>query len=90
MIHDKVYGLYCPYNIHYLCDMTLICNGASHCICTGTSHFIMCECMVRITSHLVIDGWARYRWTKFNRVTRLHETENLCQVIARKARHSLG
>ena len=40
MIHDKVYGLYCPYVIHYICDMALTYNGASHYICTGTSHFM--------------------------------------------------
>ena len=33
MIHDKMYELNCPFGIHHICDMTLTCNGASHCIC---------------------------------------------------------
>ena len=40
MIHGKMYELNCPYGIHHICDKTLTCNGASHCICTGTSHFM--------------------------------------------------
>ena len=90
MIHDKVYDLYCSYDIHYICDMTLICNCASHCICTGTSHFMGVRVWLESTPHFVIDGWDRYRWTKSNRVSRLHETENLCRVIVRRVRHSLG
>ena len=82
MIHGKVYGLYCPYDIHHICDMalTLTCNGSSHCICTGTSHFIGVSAWLESISHLVIDGWAWYCWTKSNRVAKLHEMENLCQV----------
>ena len=56
MIHGKVYGLYCPYGIHYICDMALTCNGASHCICTGTSHFMGVSAWLESTPHLVIDG----------------------------------
>ena len=40
MIHNEVYDLSCPCGIHYICDVTLTCNGALHCICTGTSHFM--------------------------------------------------
>ena len=90
MIHDKVYGLYYPYDIHYICDITLTYNGASHCICTGTSHFMGVSAWLESILHLVINGWARYCWTKSNRVARLHELENLCWVIARRDRHSLG
>ena len=90
MIHGKVYGLYCSYGIHYICDMALTCNGASHCICTGTSHFMGMSAWLESTPHLVIDGWAQYCWTKSNKVALLHETENLCRVIARRSRHSLG
>ena len=89
MIHDKVYGLYCSYGIHYICDMPLTCNGASHCICTGTSHFMGVSAWLGSTPRLMVDGWAQYHWTKSNRVARLHEMGNLCQVIARRARHSL-
>ena len=32
--------LYCPYDIHHICGMTLTCNDVSHCICTRTSHFM--------------------------------------------------
>ena len=78
MIHGKVYGLYCPYGIHYICDMALTCNGALHCICMGTSYFMGVSAWLEPTLHLVIDRWARYRWTKSNRVARLHEMENLC------------
>ena len=39
-IQGKLYGLYCPYGIHYMRDMALIGNGTLHCICIGTSHFI--------------------------------------------------
>ena len=90
MIHGKVYDLYCPYDIHYICDMALTCNGASHCICMGTSHFMGVSAWLESTPHLVIDGWARYRWTKSNKVAQLYETENLCRVIARRPRHFLG
>ena len=54
----KMYGLYCPYDIHYICGMTLTCNDASHCICMGTllMHgniaFHGCEYMVEI-KHLI-------------------------------------
>ena len=89
MIHGKVYSLYCPYDIHYICDMAFTCNGASHCICMGTLHFMGVSAWLESTPHLVIK-WARYRWMKSNRVARLHETKNLCRVIARRARHSLG
>ena len=36
----KLYGLYYPYDIHYMWDMTLTCNGTLHIICTVTSHFM--------------------------------------------------
>ena len=32
----------------------------------------------------MINKWARYSWTKFNKVAQLHDMENLCQVIARR------
>ena len=89
MIHGKVYDLYCPYDIHYTCDLTLKCNGASHCICMRTSHFMGVSAWLESTLHLVIDGWAQYHWMKSNKVEQLHETENLCCVIARRSRHSL-
>ena len=40
MVHDELYELECPYGIHYICDMALTSNGALHCICIGTSHFM--------------------------------------------------
>ena len=40
MIQGKLYGLYCPYDIHYMWDMELTYNGTLHCICTVTSHFM--------------------------------------------------
>ena len=40
MKHDEIYDLNTPCDIHYICDMTLKCNGALHCIRTGTSHFM--------------------------------------------------
>ena len=85
-----MYDLNCPCGIHYICDMTLTYNGVLHCICTGTSYFMGVSAWLESTPHLVIAGWARYQWTKSNRVARLHETENLCEVIARRSRHSLG
>ena len=33
IIYGKMYELNFPYGIHHLCDMTLTCNGASHCMC---------------------------------------------------------
>ena len=39
-IQSKLYGLYCPYDIHYMWDMASTCNGTLHCICTRTSHFM--------------------------------------------------
>ena len=89
MINGKMYGLYYPYDIHYICGMTLTCNGASHCICMRTSYFMGVNAWLELTPCLVIDGWAQYRWTKSNKVVPFHETENLCRVIARRARHSL-
>ena len=89
-MHGIVYGLCFPYDSHYICDMTLTCDSASHCLCTVTSHSMDVSVWLESTLHLVIDGWARYLWTKSNKVTRLHEKENLCRVIARRARHSLG
>ena len=56
MIHGKLYGLYCPYEIHYICDMALTCNSASHCICTGTSHFMGVSAWLESTPHLANDG----------------------------------
>ena len=56
MIHGKVYGLYYPYDIQYICDMALTCKGASHCICTGNSHFMGVSAWLESTPHLVIDG----------------------------------
>ena len=41
MVHDEMYDLNCPYDIHYIYDMTLTCNGALHCIRMGTSHFMI-------------------------------------------------
>ena len=41
MLHGKMHELNYPYGIHHICDMTLTCNGASHCICTGTSHLMV-------------------------------------------------
>ena len=61
MIHDKVYGLYYPYGIHYIYDMALTCNGASHYICMATSHFMGVSALLESTPHLVIDEWAQYR-----------------------------
>ena len=47
--------------------------------------------LLRSTPQLVIDEWARYHWTKSNRVALLNEiVKKLCQIIARKARYSLG
>ena len=89
MIHGKVYGLYCPYGIHYICNMALTCNGASHCICNGTSHFMGVSAWLESTPYLVIDGWVRYCYTTSNKVARLHDMENLCRVIERRAKHSL-
>ena len=57
ILHGKVYCLYCPYDIHYICDMELTCNGVSHCICTGTSHFMGVSARLESTPHLVIDMW---------------------------------
>ena len=38
--HYEMCDLNCPYDIHYICDMTLTCNDALHCIRTRTSHFM--------------------------------------------------
>ena len=77
MIHGEVYGLYCPYDIHYICDMTLTCNDASHCICIRTSHSMGMSAWLESTPHLVIDGWARYHWMKSNKVAWLHQNGKL-------------
>ena len=68
MIHGKMYELNCPHGIHHICDMTLTCNGASHCICTGTSHFMSVSAWLKSNTTLVIDKWAQS-----DRVTLLHE-----------------
>ena len=39
-IQGKLYGLYCPYGIHYMWDMALTCNDTFLCICTRTSNFM--------------------------------------------------
>ena len=51
-----MYDLNCPYDIHYICDMTLTCNDASHCICTGVSYFMGVSAWLESTLQLVIDG----------------------------------
>ena len=90
MIHDKMYDLYYPCDIHYICDDI----DMQWCITLHMHRDIAfhgCECMVEIKRpQLVVDKWARYCWTKLNRVTRSHDMENLCRIIARRARHSLG
>ena len=73
MMPDELCNLSCPCGIHYICDMTLTCNGALHCICTDTSHFMGVSAWLKLTPHWVIDKWARYHWTKFNRVARSHD-----------------
>ena len=90
MIHSEMYDLNCPYDIHYICDMTLTYNGASHCICTEAWHFMGVNVWLESTPQLVIDGWAQCRWTKSNRVAWLHEMVRTCVGLARRARHSLG
>ena len=47
MMHDELYELKCPYDIHYICDMSLTCNGVLHCICTETSHFMGVSALLR-------------------------------------------
>ena len=48
MIQGKLYGLYGSYDIHYMWDMALTCNGTLHCIMHRNIAFHECECMVRI------------------------------------------
>ena len=62
MIHGKMYGLYYAYGIHYICGMKLTCNGASHCICTGKSHFMGVSAWLKSNTTVVIDEWNRYRF----------------------------
>ena len=71
MMHGKMYELNYPYGLHDICDMTLTCNGASHCICMGTPMGV--SAWLKSNTTLVIDEWARYRLKKSNRVTLLHE-----------------
>ena len=78
MIHGKMYGLYCPYGIHYLCGMILACNGTLHCICIGTSHFMGVSAWLNPKPHSVFDGWAWYHCTNSNRVTLLNEMVKTC------------
>ena len=73
MIHGEMYKLNCPYDIHHICDMTLTCNVASHCICMRTSHFIGVSAWLKSNTTMVINEWAWYHWTKSNRVALLHE-----------------
>ena len=40
-----------------------------------TLHFMGASAWIKSTSHLVIDGWAQYCWTKSNRVAQLHDME---------------
>ena len=42
IFHDayEMYDLSCLCGIHYICDMTLTCNRALHCICIRASHFM--------------------------------------------------
>ena len=40
MILVKMYGLYCPCSKSFHKWHDVMCNGALHCICTGTSHLI--------------------------------------------------
>ena len=86
MIHNKMYGLYFPYEIHYICGMTLTCNGTSYCICTGTSHFMGGECMVEVKRLIwwLISGLGAVGQSP----TKSHGCmtwKNLCRVIARRA-----
>ena len=97
MIHGKMYGLYYQYGFHYRCGMTLTCNGASLRIWTGTSHmdeniaFHKCECIVEI-KHLI--WWLIIGLDTIGQSpTKSHgymTWKNLCRVIERRARHSLG
>ena len=47
MMHDELYELKCPYDIHYICDMELTSNGALHCICMGTLNFMSVSALLR-------------------------------------------
>ena len=78
MIHDKMYDLNYPYGIYHICDMKLTYNGAPHCICMKTSHFMGVSAQLKSNTTLVIDDWAWYSWTKSNRVTLLHEMVKTC------------
>ena len=71
--------------------MALTCNGASHCIMHGNIAFHGCGCMVRIIRHNgdLIGGFGTFGQSP----TESHgcmKRKNLCQVIARRVRHSLG
>ena len=75
MIHGEMYEINYLYDIHYICVMTLTCNGTLHCICTRISGV---SAWLRSTPQWVIDEWARYRWTKSNRFTLLNEMVKTC------------
>ena len=38
MMHGEMHEFSCPYDIHYICGMTITYNSALPCICKRTSH----------------------------------------------------
>ena len=65
---DRERGATCnvSYSIHTVAFL--------HCICTGTSHLVGCECMVgKLTLRMVFDWVGSVNGTMSNRVTRLIE-----------------
>ena len=69
----------------------ITCSGILHCICTGNIAFHGYECMVgKSTLHLVFDWVGLVNGTTSNRVTRLHEMENMCRVLVKRDRSPLG
>ena len=90
MIQGKLYGLYCPYDIHYMWDMTLTCNDTLHCICMRTSHFMGVGAW--LGSNTIIGDLMSGLGTFGRSPIESHgymKRKNLCRVIARRAIHSL-
>ena len=90
-IQGKFYGFYYPYNIHYMWDMALTCNGTLHCICTGTSHSMGVGAWLGINTE--INDLMSELNTVGQSLTESHgcmKRKNLCRVIEIKARHSFG
>ena len=63
----------------------ITCSDILHCIYTENIAFHECECMVgKSTLRLVFNWVGSVNGITSNRVARVHEMENICQVSTRR------